>query len=455
MTLANRIAFVVFCAAIVFTALAYGTVHQPIILLFYTLVATMFVLWMVDSAKTGVLRFSRDPVQLLIYAAAVYGFVQVIPFGSYAEIAGVAEISKTISLDPFITKMTAIHFLVLGVMFSVVLVLLDSASRIRRLALLIAVFSFGFAFFAILQGVLSPDRIFGVYEAPAGASPYGSFVNRHNFAAYMEMGIAIPLGLLFTGAVAADKRLLSITAVGLMGVSLLLSGSRGGLIAFVAQVIFLVILTVKTGRSSEIYLKSGLAVMLLAAVVGGSFFVGGESSLTRIADTAGSRDITTDRSHIWTVTMKVIGDNLPFGAGLGAFGVAYTKHDSYSGLERVEQAHNDYLQAVADAGLVGLILGGLFIWFIFQLGRRAVRTENRFRRGVGIGALSGVFAILVHSVFDFVLHTTAISVLFLTLVALLIASLSRYEDDIEDSSRPSRRGHKGARRSRAPSLPVA
>ena len=138
MTLANRIAFVVFCAAIVFTALAYGTVHQPIILLFYTLVATMFVLWMVDSAKTGVLRFSRDPVQLLIYAAAVYGFVQVIPFGSYAEIAGVAEISKTISLDPFITKMTAIHFLVLGVMFSVVLVLLDSASRIRRLALLIA-----------------------------------------------------------------------------------------------------------------------------------------------------------------------------------------------------------------------------------------------------------------------------------------------------------------------------
>jgi O-antigen ligase len=150
------------------------------------------------------------------------------------------------------------------------------------------------------------------------------------------------------------------------------------------------------------------------------------------------------------VTLKVIGDNLPFGAGLGAFGVAYTKHDTYSGLERVEQAHNDYLQVVADAGLVGLVLGGLFIWFIFRFSLKVLKTENRFRRGIGIGALSGVFAILIHSVFDFVLHTTAISVLYLTLIAMMIASLSRYEDDLEDEAAPILRRQKWAKRGRAP-----
>ncbi len=30
---------------------------------------------------------------------------------------------------------------------------------------------------------------------------FGSFVNRHNFAAYVEMTIAVPLGLMFVGAV--------------------------------------------------------------------------------------------------------------------------------------------------------------------------------------------------------------------------------------------------------------
>ena len=76
--------------------------------------------------------------------------------------------------------------------------------------------------------------------------PFGSFVNRHNFAAFMEMAIAVPLGLMFVGAVQKDRRLLFITAIGLMGVALLLSGSRGGLVALLAEVFFLMILTTKT-----------------------------------------------------------------------------------------------------------------------------------------------------------------------------------------------------------------
>ncbi len=78
------------------------------------------------------------------------------------------------------------------------------------------------------------------------ANPFGSFVNRHNFAAYMEMTIAVPLGLMFVGAIGKDRRLLYVTAIGLMGIALILSGSRGGLISLLAGIFFLIILTNKT-----------------------------------------------------------------------------------------------------------------------------------------------------------------------------------------------------------------
>ena len=123
---------------------------------------------------------------------------------------------------------------------------------------------------------------------------------------------------------------------------------------------------------------------------------------------------------------------MPFGVGFGALGVAYTQHDAMSGLERVEQAHNDYLQVLADAGLVGLLIGAFFLWQLVRLGRDSTKIGNTYRKGIAFGALAGIFAILVHSIFDFVLHTTAISVMFLTLVAMLTASRTSYDDDVED-----------------------
>ena len=429
MTWPNRIAFILMMAVIVFTTLAYGAVHQPILALFYVCVAAMVTLWGIDGFLAGAVRLSSSKLQIPLYAAGMYGVIQAIPFGTLAETAGITGIPRTISFDPFATQMSALHFFALGLFFSVALVLADSAARIRRLVILVSVFGFAFAFFAILQSVLSPGKIYGIYEARL-AAPFGSFVNRHNFAAYMEMTIGLPLGMLFAGAVARDKRLLYVTAIALMGVALIMSGSRGGLVAFLAQLILLVIMTTASKSRGRLFVKVAFASLLITAIVIGSIFVGGENSLTRIADTATSQDVTTDRGHIWAVTTKVVAQMMPFGAGFGALGVAYTPHDTYSGLERVEQAHNDYLQVAADAGLVGIAVGLFFLFTLFRSGLNAAGSENTYRRGVAVGALSGCFAVLVHSIFDFVLHTTAISLLFITLMALIAACRRQYDDDI-------------------------
>jgi Lipid A core - O-antigen ligase and related enzymes len=440
MTIGNKIAYFLIYFVVIFTALAYGTVHQPIIALFYLLVAALTVLWAIDGLVSGSVRFSPSPLQLPIYAAAAYGFVQIIPFGSYSQ-AGVDNIHRTLSLDPFSTEMNAVHFLALGLFLSVTLTVLDRADRIRRIVMVLTIFGFIFAFFAILQGVLSPTKIYGIYERQF-AQPYGSFVNRHNFAAYMEMLVALPTAFLLTGVVKRDQRLLYLTAIVLMAVSLFLSGSRGGLVALVVELILLVMLTTPVRGTKKLVVRLALAAALLIAVVAGTFLVGGESSLTRIAESASSKDVSTNRTHIWSVTVDVIKQNLPFGAGLGAFGVAYTPTDDRSGLERAEQAHNDYLQTLSDAGVVGLLIGGAFLFLLVRTALRNVRRQNDFRRAVAVGATAGIFAVLVHSVFDFVLHTTAVAVLFLLLIALLVAAGNKYEDDLrgDDLHRRRRKG---------------
>ncbi|HEX8249092.1 MAG TPA: O-antigen ligase family protein [Pyrinomonadaceae bacterium] len=432
--MANKLIFLIICAAIILTTLFYGAVHQPILALFYTGAALVLLLWAFDSFKSGELRFSPSLLQIPLVAIILFGLVQIIPFGSLTDAtAGVESIPRTISQEPFATKSTVLHLIALLIFFAAMLSFIDNAKRLRKIVLVITIFGFLYAFYSILQAVLSPTRIYGIYE-PRFATPFGSFVNRHNFAAFMEMSLAVPLGLIFAGAVPRDKRLLYVTAIGLMGIALLLSGSRGGLVALLAEIFFLIILTTKTKGYGQIALKAGLAVALFATIVVGSVLIGGESSLTRFAETATSADITTNRTHIWNVTLSVIKNNPLFGAGLGAFPQVYTAFDTLNGMERVEQAHNDYLQILADAGIVGLIIGAFFVFWLFRAGWRNSKTHNTFRRGVAVGALAGCFAIFVHSIFDFVLHTTAISMMFLTLCALVVVSGQKSDDDAETPS---------------------
>lgn len=441
-TLASKIIFFLLCAAIVITALAYGTVHQPTISLFYLTGVIIAVLWAIDAFRSGVLRFSKNSIQIPLIAIVIYGFIQIIPFGTLAETAGVSGIPRTISLEPFWTKVFTLHIFAFLIYLAALLTFVDSGKRLKKLVTLITIFGFAFAFFAILQYVLSPTKIYGIYEQ-VNVQPFGSFVNRHNFAAYIEMAIAIPLGLLFVGAVHKDKRLLYVTAIGLMGVALILSGSRGGLVALLAQVFFLLILTTETKNSGQLLLKGGFAVLLLATIIAGAMLIGGESSLTRIAETASSNDITTNRTHIWNVSLEVIKNYFPFGTGLGGFASAYTKYDTFSGIERVEQAHNDYLQILTDTGLIGLIIAAFFVFLLFKTGLRNIKSPNIYRRGVAIGALTGCFGILIHSIFDFVLHTTAITYLFTTLTALVVLSGTDFIDDVRDfDERKSRRKSK-------------
>jgi O-antigen ligase len=136
------------------------------------------------------------------------------------------------------------------------------------------------------------------------------------------------------------------------------------------------------------------------------------------------------------VTLEVIKSYPVVGSGLGSFSVIYTRYDSRNGFYRLEQAHNDYLQTLADGGILGGVLGLAFVLILFRNGFARRETDDKFRRGVATGALAGCFAVLIHSFFDFTLHTTSNALLFLILAALAT----------QDSRVNQTRNHHGSRR---------
>src|SRR5688500_20411425 len=107
----------------------------------------------------------------------------------------------------------------------------------------------------------------------------------------MELTIALPLGLLFAGAVDKEKRLLFIFIAGLMGVALMMTASRGGIISLVAEIMFFVIVTAFFRKHSEERHRRksrikgvGVRLGLAAVLLGGRYIflvaLGGEELVT-------------------------------------------------------------------------------------------------------------------------------------------------------------------------------
>src|ERR1043165_3228037 len=234
-TLASRFAFLVICVAIVLSALAYGTVHYWSLALFNLGGLTILVLWGIDGLQLGSLRINRNPLQLPLIGGIVLGVVQLLPLRN-------GGLLNTLSLDPNSTKLVIVQLASLLVYFSATLVFVDTPHRLQVLVRTIMIFGFLLAIFGLTQSFTSPTKVYWMRELNQSTA-FGPFINRHHFAGYMELTISLPLGLLLAGSIDKEKRLLFLFLAGMMGVALVMTASRGGIISLVAEIVFLVIVT--------------------------------------------------------------------------------------------------------------------------------------------------------------------------------------------------------------------
>lgn len=441
------------CAIPCTAAIAYGGVDSWAMSLLILLVSAIVLLWLADAWATGELRISKSGLQIPLVLLIALSCVQLLPFGDSGLTGDLLTVpsSKALSLDPYATRLFIIRLLVCVVYFAAALTFINSRKRKQKIAFIVIAFGAVMAFFGILQSLAAPGAIYGLRPTPQSI-PFGPFVNQHHFAGFMEMTSGLVLGLLFGNAVQKDRKLLLLIAAVLMILAVIFTGSRGGMLSFVGvatfaafaslmnrnrqsydesdkkQISFRRKLSIATGGLGFVFVVLGLAVFL------GS----GESLLRSLGFSDGSSDLSSGRLHYWSVGLDIFAANPIIGAGLDAFGVAFTKYDTLPGLFRVEQAHNDYLQMLADGGIIGFLFVAAFVFILINSALRNIASaDDKLERSVAIGALAGCIGILIHSFFDFPLRTPSNAFFFLLLAVL---ATTRFSDGKNEGTRRRKSG---------------
>jgi O-antigen ligase len=424
----DGVIFCVLCMVLVLTTILFGAVDQASWVLLTFVALLIAVLWLGKGWRERALPVNPCIVLLPLSGLILISVLQILPV--FPSAGPVAEgFRATVSLDQYSTRFFIVRLVNYLVFFAAALTFVNNKVRLKKVVALIIGFGSLMAFFAILQRLGYPDTIYGIRDTP-DAVPFGSFVNQHHFAAFMEMTGGVAFAYVFSPTITRDRRILLLCSAVVMGVAVVMTSSRGGLLSFVGTLLFAVCATLVTrfpddsGDRSALTGKQKLAVFsgaiaLVVVIFGVVLLLGADSSLLRGIGVGGGGDVSNGRLHFWTIAIQIFADHPLLGAGFDSFGVAFTKYDTWPGVFRVEQAHNDYLQILADAGIAGFACVAAFIFFLFRRGLASIMaTGDRFRRAALIGALAGCFGILIHSFFDFPLRTPSNAFFFLMLSAI-------------------------------------
>jgi probable O-glycosylation ligase (exosortase A-associated) len=208
--------------------------------------------------------------------------------------------------------------------------------------------------------------------------------NSNDLAALTFFPLSLCLALAITEKRGWIKRA-AFVGTGVLPLMILLTQSRGALIALVASGLVFFI-AYSNGRRIRTVLTAVAVLILIVPFVPESAWrrFGGMKELTsedtiREADPEGSADA---RYNIWRVARVIIAENPMTGVGLGAYALA---HSQYS--ERInnvppaarggKDTHSTYLNIAAETGLPGLVL------FLSMIAMVAVPAESTRRRAKG------------------------------------------------------------------------
>jgi len=291
-------------------------------------------------------------------------------------------------------------------------------SQARTLAVILSLYGIALAGFALIQGISSNGKLYWIRQPRMGGWIYGPYVNHNHYAGLMEMLVPIPLVLALTRLASTRTRAGAAAAAAVMVGTIFLSGSRGGMLAIIAEVVILAILLVKQKRGLRTAIGIGL---FLVIVVGLLTWVGGSELSKRIASVGPSHsEITSDiRYYINRDGFRMFLKKPVLGWGLGTFPVVYPQFRTFYTNFFVNEAHNDYLQLLVEMGLLGF---GTMLWFVVTIYAHALKKIGNWTAemsgAVTLACVLGLSGILVHSAVDFNLQIPANAALFYVLCTI-------------------------------------
>ena len=285
--------------------------------------------------------------------------------------------------------------------------------------------------------------LFKLSWIPQVMPPSSTFANRNMAAHYVILTLPLGVGLILNNKHKIWDFIISLMA-GLMIAFLVFTRTRAGWLALIVEVLFLIILLVKgwiQGKDARYRVTKKAPVAALAAIMilvminlGPSGLKQGlreilAHAITRSDTTLANQDWSNYdiRIAIWRNTSAMIKDNFWFGKGLGNHKVFYplyhqkaVKDTAFSENEQLVNVHNDYLQAFAELGFVGIFLlgwiGFCLIRIILNITSPLSSLETRFW---AIGITVAIIGLLVNACLSFPFQRAIPPFIFMTYLGIL------------------------------------
>ena len=390
------------CAVLIFAVLAFGAVEKWSTFVFEAGTAVLFLVWVGKQLVSRKVKLSKNP--LYLPALLFFGLI-------------LAQVILRQSAYGYVTEYEALKYVSYGILLLIAAESVSEEHARKVFGQVMMVFGAVYAFFALAQNLTANGRIFWVHGTQFTGSFYGSYVNRDHYAGLMEMLVPIPFVLSMGNVLRGGKRALVGFCAILMASTIFLSGSRGGMLTFVVEMLFFVALTFGKGRSPRLALGSvAVCVLVLCLLI----FIGKGQVLGRLGDLSPGIRLNIVKDSLRMFSKRPIG-----GWGLGTFATVYPSYRSFYTNQVVNEAHNDYVQLLVETGVLGF---ALMLWFLARLYQHGVPTSRRWEfqwdAAVSLAALLGCTGILLHSLVDFNLQIPANAALFYVLCGLAAATSS-------------------------------
>ena len=398
----SKTIFALLLVTLVVTPVPYGTVEPWWKAVLVCSVFGVCVLAVIEVALRGSIRVNPWSPVLPLLAFAALAYVQ----------------SRTgISADSFQTRFLALQLLALTAFLALLYRYAATEQRMRSLAYAVIGIAVVSAIFGTLRLTTQHETGF-LLPLLKPNQGFAQFINKNHFAYLVETAIGLVIGLSF--AERSKQNLPYLAFLAPLWVALVLSNSRGGILAMLIQVVIATMLLLRGAR-----LRIALAAVLVAVIAAGTLWVGGDRLVNSFtpggsepALSAANTRENASRGEIWRATMKLFAAHPLLGAGLGGYWIAITSEHDASGVLVPQEAHNDYLELLASGGVIGLAIGVWFAVTVVRLAQRNLWSSSGFIRALPLGAVLGLAGVAVHSLFDFGLHLLGNAVVFLTLIMM-------------------------------------
>ena len=406
---AFRLARLLLGATLMLAPLPFGAVYGWAWGAITCLAVLILILWAAGSLRQGTLKIVYAPVYAPLALLLVWGCLQ---------------LALRLTYDGVATRESLLKFATDLVLFFLVIQLFADSplATWRRVGIAVLMFGSVFSFLAIIQFLWNPARILWVGHDLA-VIPFGPYVDRDHYAGLMEMVAAVSAAYAISRPRSDPLGGMLWFGVLIQMVSLFLTGSRGGIVSAMVVIALWgwVMIWRSPLRGGRMRIGAGGVAILAAAAL--FVWLAPGIILNRVRPSNSMPDVRRQCLAIWRGSFGIFRAHPLAGTGMGTFETAYPRYQTKAQDLITEHAHNDYVEAFTETGLLGgvLILLALVLFLRRAFGNLAARL--RYEPGwMQLGGAIACCGLLVHSLVDFNLHIPANAAWFAFCAAL--ASLS-------------------------------